>query len=176
GTHVANCAFTFMREGVSFPYGRFAGAGINTGIGTDSHGMDLLGEIRVTGLLSKQYAQTAHVGTAYELLRAATVCGAKALGRPDLGRLGSGAKADLLVYDLFKPHLQPVWDPVKNLVWKGNAGDLVFSMIHGRPVVRDGKLLTMDEGEIMRTAATAARKIWEIGEKRGILPAPPMQI
>jgi cytosine/adenosine deaminase-related metal-dependent hydrolase len=174
GTHVANCAFTFMREGVSFPYARFAGAGINTGIGTDSHGMDLLGEIRVTGLLSKQYVQTAHAGTAYELLRAATVSGAKALGRPDLGRLEAGAKADLLVYDLFKPHLQPVWDPVKNLVWKGNAGDLVFSMIHGRPVVRDGRLLTMDERAVMRTAAAAARKIWEIGELRGILPARPM--
>ena len=62
-----------------------------------------------------------------------------------------------------------------DLVWKGNAGDLAFSMIHGRPVVRDGRLLTMDEGAVMRTAAAAARKIWEIGEKRGILPARPMQ-
>ena len=175
GTHVANCAFAFAREGVSFPYARFARAGINTGIGTDSHGMDLLGELRVTGLLSKQYAQSAHAGTAYELVRAATLSGAQALGRPDLGRLEAGAKADLLVYDLFRPHLQPVWDPVKNLVWKGNAGDLVFSMIHGRAVVRDGKLLTMDEDAVMRTAAAAARKIWAIGEKRGILPAPPQQ-
>ena len=175
GTHVANCAFAFAREGVSFPYARFARAGINTGIGTDSHGMDLIGELRVTGLLSKQYAQTAHAGTAYELVRAATLAGAQALGRPDLGRLEPGAKADLLVYDLFRPHLQPVWDPVKNLVWKGNAGDLVFTMIHGRPVVHDGRLLTMDEDVVMRTAAAAARKIWEIGEKRGILPKPPMQ-
>jgi len=173
GTHVANCAFTFMREGVSFPYTRFAKAGINTGIGTDSHGMDLLGEIRVTGLLSKQYAQTAHAGTAYELLRATTLSGAKALGRPELGRIEAGAKADLLVYDLFRPHLQPVWDPVKNLVWKGNAGDLVYSMIHGRPVVQDGRLLTMDEAAVMKSAAAAARKIWAIGEQRGILPARP---
>ena len=137
--------------------------------------MDLLDEIRITGLLSKQYAQTAHAGTAYELVRAATLSGAKALGRPDLGLMEPGAKADLLVYDLFRPHLQPVWDPVKNLVWKGNAGHLVFSMIHGRPVVRDGRLLTMDEGAVMRTAAASARNIWEIGEKRGILPTPPMR-
>lgn len=175
GTHVANCAFSFAREGVSFPYARFAGAGVNTGIGTDSHGMDLLGELRVTGLLSKQYAGKAHAGTAHELVCAATLAGAKALGRPDLGRLEPGAKADLLVYDLFRPHLQPVWDPLKNLVWKGNAGDLVFTMIHGKPVARDGRLLTMDEGAVMRTAAGAARKIWEIGEKRGILPAPALQ-
>lgn len=171
GTHVANCAFSFAREGVSFPYGRFAAAGVSTGIGTDSHGMDMIGELRVTGLLSKQYAGKAHAGTAHELMRAATLQGAKALGRPDLGRLEAGAKADLLVFDLHRPHLQPVWDPVKNLVWKGNAGDMVFSMVHGRPVVRDGKLLTMDEGAVMKVAAGAARKIWEIGERRGILPS-----
>jgi 5-methylthioadenosine/S-adenosylhomocysteine deaminase len=76
------------------------------------------------------------------------------------------------VFDLFKPHLQPVWDPVKNLIWKGHGGDIVFTMVHGEPVVRDGKLLKADEGAIMRMAAKAARKIWNIGEGRGILPAP----
>ncbi len=173
GTHVANCAYSFAREGVNFPYARFARAGINTGIGTDSIGMDLLGELRINGLLSKQYAGKAHAGSAHELVRAATLNGAKALGRPDLGRLEAGAKADLLVFDLQKPHLQPVWDPVKNLVWKGNGGDMVFSMIHGKPVFRDGKLLTVDENHVMRTAASGAQKIWKVAEARGILPPMP---
>jgi cytosine/adenosine deaminase-related metal-dependent hydrolase len=173
GTHVANCAFSFAREGVSFPYARFAAAGINTGLGTDSHGMDFIGEMRTTGLLSKQHFGKAHVGTAHELVRAGTLAGADALGRPDLGRLEPGAKADLLVFDLWKPHLQPVWDPVKNLVWKGNAGDIALVMIHGKPVVRDGRLLTADESAIMRTAAVAARKIWSIAEERRILPPRP---
>ena len=172
GTHVANCALSFAREGQNFPYARFAKAGVSTGIGTDSHGMDMIGELRVTGLLSKQFFGKAHVGTAHELMRAGTLAGANALGRPDLGRLEAGAKADLLVFDLFKPHLQPVWDPVKNLLWKGHAGDIVFTMVHGEPVVRDGKLLKADEGAIMRTAAQAARKIWQIGTERNILPAP----
>ena len=87
-------------------------------------------------------------------------------------RIQPGAKADVLVFDLFKPHLQPVWDPLKNLVWKGHAGDIAFSMVHGEPVVRDGKLLKADEGAIMRTAAGAARKIWNIAAERGILPPP----
>jgi 5-methylthioadenosine/S-adenosylhomocysteine deaminase len=173
GTHVANCAFSFAREGVNFPYARFAHAGINTGIGTDSHGMDFIGEMRTTGLLSKMHFGKAHAGTAHELVRAATVNGADALGRPDLGRLAAGATADLLVYDLWKPHLQPVWDPIKNLVWKGNAGDLALVMVHGRPIVRDGRLLTADETAIMRTAAVAARKIWSIAEERQILPPSP---
>ena len=156
GTHVANCAFGFAREGQNFPYARFANAGVSTGIGTDSHGMDLLGELRVTGLLSKQFYKKAHTGTAHQLMRAATLSGANALGRADLGRIEAGAKADLLVFDLFKPHLQPVWDPLKNLVWKGHAGDIALVMVHGKEVMRDGKFLKADEAAVMRKAAGAA--------------------
>jgi cytosine/adenosine deaminase-related metal-dependent hydrolase len=170
GTHVANCAFSFVREGVSFPWSRFASAGINTGIGTDSHGMDIVAEMRITGLLSKHHYGKAHVGTAHELFHAGTLAGAHALGRPDLGRLEAGAKADLLVWDLFKPHLQPVWDPLKNILWKGHAGDIALTMVHGEVVVEDGRHTKVDEAAIMRTAATAAAKIWALAEERGILP------
>ncbi len=45
-------------------------------------------------------------------------------------------------------------------------------MVHGEPVARDGKLLKADEGAIMRTAALAAQKIWEIAAARNILPPP----
>jgi 5-methylthioadenosine/S-adenosylhomocysteine deaminase len=173
GTHVANCALSFAREGINFPYARFASAGINTGLGTDSHGMDFIGEMRTTGLLSKQYFRKGHFGTAHELVRAGTLNGANALGRPDLGRLEVGAKADLLVFDLFKPHLQPVWDPIKNIVWKGHAGDIALVMVHGEPVVRDGRLLKADEASIMRAAAQGAQKIWRIAEERQILPPRP---
>jgi cytosine/adenosine deaminase-related metal-dependent hydrolase len=173
GTSIANCALSFAREGVNFPYARFAKAGINTGIGTDSHGMDFIGEMRTTGLLSKQYFGKGHFGTAHELIRAGTLNGANALGRPDLGRIEAGAKADLLVFDLWKPHLQPVWDPIKNIVWKGHAGDIALVMIHGQPVVRDGQLLTAAEAAIMRTAAQGAQKIWRIAEQRKILPPRP---
>lgn len=172
GTSVANCALSFAREGINFPYARFAKAGINTGLGTDSHGMDFIGEMRTTGLLSKQYFGKSHYGSAHELIRAGTLNGANALGRPDLGRLEAGAKADLLVFDLWKPHLQPVWDPIKNIVWKGHAGDLALVMIHGQPVVRDGRLLTADEAAIMRTAAQGAQKIWRVAEERQILERP----
>ena len=174
-TSVANCALSFAREGVNFPYARFASAGINTGLGTDSHGMDFIGEMRTSGLLSKQYFGKGHFGTAHELIRAGTLNGANALGRPDLGRIEAGAKADLLVFDLWKPHLQPVWDPIKNIVWKGHAGDLALVMIHGQPVVRDGRLLTGDEAAIMRTAAQGAQKIWRIAEERQILARPSVQ-
>ena len=48
-------------------------------------------------------------------------------------------------------------------------------MVHGEPVLRDGRLTKVDEEEIMRQAAQAARKIWKVGEARGILPAPALR-
>ncbi|MBK8063801.1 MAG: hypothetical protein IPK29_06850 [Betaproteobacteria bacterium] len=61
-------------------------------------------------------------------------------------------------------------DPTKNLVWKGHGGDIAMVMVHGEEIVRDGRFLKADEAAIMRTAAQGARKIWEIGVERGILP------
>lgn len=77
----------------------------------------------------------------FRVLPAATLTGANAPGRRDLGRAEARARADLLVFDLFKPHLQPVWDPIKNLVWKGHGDDIAMVMVHGEEIVRDGRFL-----------------------------------
>lgn len=171
-TSVANCVVSFAREGVNVPYARFANAGVRTGIGTDSHGLNFVSELRTAGFFSKLHFKQGHVASAYQLVNAGTRVGADALKRPDLGRLVAGAKADLLVFDLFKAHLQPVWDPLKNVVWKGSSADIALVMVHGKPVVREGKLLTADEGAIIRNAAAAARKIWAIAADQGILTTP----
>jgi len=172
GTSVANCVVSFAREGVNVPYARFADAGVRTGIGTDSHGMNFVSELRTAGFFSKLHFNKGNVASAHQLFKAGTQVGADALKRPDLGRLAAGAKADLLVFDLFKAHLQPVWDPVKNVIWKGSAADIALVMVHGRPVVRNGKLLTADEGAIIKEASDAARKIWALAADEGILTAP----
>ena len=146
--------------------------GVRTGIGTDSHGLNFVSELRTAGFFSKLHFKQGHVASAYQLVNAGTLVGADALKRPDLGRLVAGAKADLLVFDLFKAHLQPVWDPLKNVIWKGSSADIALVMVHGKPVVREGKLLTADEGAIIRNASTAARKIWAIAADQGILTTP----
>ena len=159
GTHVANCALSFAREGINFPYARFAERrhqhrprhrlarhGLHR---RDAHHRPAIEAVLPQGATSAPLTSSS---------APARVNGANALGRPDLGRLEAGAKADLLVFDLFKPHLQPVWDPIKNLVWKGHAGDIALVMVHGEPVVRDGRLLKADEASIMRTAAQVRRR------------------
>ena len=63
-----------------------------------------------------------------------------------------------------------MWDPIKNVLWKGHAGDIALTMVHGETVVENGRHTKVDGAAIMRTAATAAGKIWAVAEERGILP------
>jgi len=168
-TAIANCVISFARGGINVPLSRYSGAGIRTGIGTDSHGMNLISELRTAGWFSKLHEKRAYVATAYDLVRAATLVGASALHRPDLGRIAPGAKADLIVASLARPHLQPVWDPVKNLIWKGSNADFALIMIDGRVVMRDGECPHIAERDIMRRASAAAAKVWTLAEERGVL-------
>ena len=172
GTTVANCPISFARAGINVPFHRFAGQGVRTGIGTDSHGMDFVDELRIAGFFSKLHAAKGYVATARDLVRAGTMVGAEALQRPDLGRIAPGARADLLVVDLAQPHLQPVWDPVKNLIWKGGGADMSVVMVDGEVMVRDRIYLRGDEGAIIRDAAAAASKVWEMAADAGILQRP----
>ena len=172
GTTIANCPISFARAGINVPYYRYAGQGARTGIGTDSHGMDFVGELRTAGFFSKLHAGKGYVATARDLVRAGTLVGAEALRRPDLGRIAPGARADLLVVDLARPHLQPVWDPVKNLIWKGNGSDISVIMVDGEVLVKDRVYLRGDEAAIIRKAAGAASRVWEMAADAGILERP----
>ena len=75
--------------------------------------------------------------TTADLYNAATLGGAKALGRDDLGRLHAGAQADIVVFDLRGQHLGPFFDPLKNLLLSGRGSDCRASYIHGRRVMED---------------------------------------
>jgi len=82
--------------------------------------------------------------TTGQVFRAATLGGAKLLGRDDIGRLAKGAQADLVMVDLTHPMMRPTRDPLKSLV--NAAADRAVShvFVQGRQVVADGKVLTMD--------------------------------
>jgi cytosine/adenosine deaminase-related metal-dependent hydrolase len=102
------------------------------------------------------------------LLHAATVAGAEALGRSDLGRIAPGARADLVVIDMARPHLQPVSDPLRTLVWNASGADVSAVMVDGRLLVEHGRYLLGDEGEIVRRGARAAGRLWDMAEAAGI--------
>src|SRR5829696_3497420 len=102
--------------------------------------------------------------------RASSIVGAEALRRPDLGRIECGATADIVIVDASKPHLQPINDPIRTLVWYASSADVDTVVVNGRPIVRGGRLSGLDEQAIIRRGAAATRRVWEEARRRGHFP------
>ncbi|MDQ0276451.1 cytosine/adenosine deaminase-related metal-dependent hydrolase [Arthrobacter silviterrae] len=168
GTSVASCPLTFARGGYSAPYQRFADHGIRTGIGTDGYGFDFIEEMRSAGFVSKLKLQQSHVASAAQLLKAGTEDGAAALGRSDLGRIEVGARADLTIVDLGRAGLQPVRDPIKNLIWYTSAPDVTTVMVDGQVLLKGRKPVGMDEATVISAGVEAVGRLWERAEQQGI--------
>lgn len=83
-------------------------------------------------------------GLLAEYVEAATLGGARALGRDDLGRIAPGASADLVGFALDDLRMGAIDDPLRTLVLAGSGRDARFSMVAGRPVLRDGRLPGVD--------------------------------
>lgn len=164
GVTVLNCPRVFARAGKRAVFSRFAAAGVRTAIGTDGYNLDLLGEMNAAAMISKIVDQRADVANAPEIIDAVTRVAAAAIARPDLGAICPGAAADLTVVDLSAPHLQPLHDPRRALVWLANRADIDTVVVAGRVLVRDGRAAGLDEAAITRAGAAAIARIWDLPE------------
>lgn len=169
GTTLAHCPLTFARSGVTVAFERFHRAGVRTGIGTDAYRFDHFGELRAAGLIAKLTSGDGAVADAPTLLAAATSTGGAALGG-HAGRIEPGRLADLIGVDLSAPHLQPVRDPLRNLVWNATPADVAFVMVDGRMVVDGGTVAGCDERRVVDEAAAAVDRLWHAAEAAGVLP------
>ena len=138
GASIAHCPAVFARMGELLDsFGRYRAGGINIGLGTDTWPADLLHNMQL-GLYLARVAEGGDTLTSVaDMYNAATIGGAKALGRDDLGRLAPGAQADIVVFDLGASHLGPIFDPLKNLVLAGRGTDCRASYVAGRQVMED---------------------------------------
>ena len=145
GVTIAHCPVVFARMGEALPsFGRYNAAGINLGLGTDTWPPDLLHNMRTGLYVARVIEGDATHTTSADLFNAATLGGARALGRDDLGRLSPGAKADIAVFDLKAAHLGPFFDPLKNLILSGRGTDCRASYIGGRCVMEDFRVSGAD--------------------------------
>jgi len=165
GVQVAHCPSSNMKiaSGIA-PIERLRREGVCCTIGTDgtcsNNDLDLWEEMRNASFLQKVSTMDPCAVPAYEILRMATVNGARALGYGDeLGVLREGALADLIVIDTHKPHLRPMHDPVANLVYCCKASDVDTVMVDGEIRVERGRLCRADVGELCQKAEAAARGI-----------------
>lgn len=150
---LTNARYAFLLERLS----DYLDAGVNIALGTDSFPPDLIRGIDAGVHLAKAQHGELSRGSLAEYFEAATLGGAHALGRPDLGRIAPGASADLVAFGLDEFRTGPVDDPLRALVLAGSARDTRFSMVAGRPVVVDGALPGVD----LAALAVEAQRIFE---------------
>ncbi|WP_020650340.1 amidohydrolase [Solimonas variicoloris] len=170
GTSVAHCPVSNMKlaSGIC-PVPELLDAGVAVGIGSDgvkeNNNLDLLEEMKFVPLLQKVRLLDARAMPAPQVLRMATIDGARALGLDDeIGSLERGKKADLILVDFMRPHLTPVLhgaygNVVSNLVYAARGSDVRLVMVDGQVLVRDGVLLRADVNELMRQAQQATEAL-----------------
>jgi 5-methylthioadenosine/S-adenosylhomocysteine deaminase len=127
------------------------------GLGTDgcasNNNLDLFAEMDMAAKLHKINTMDTTVMDALTVMRMATIEGAKALGMGEMtGSLEKGKKADVIILDTKKPHLTPMYNPFSHLVYAARGNDVTHSIINGRLLMEDRKLLSIDLYEIMEKA------------------------
>lgn len=169
---VVHCSHRKALDSVIGPYQEYLDLGINVALGTDSYAHDMVKVMKMTAVLGKIRQQTNAAAQARDVVRSATVSGAVALGRNDLGRLEPGAKADLLVWDLTGSNLFPAMDPFNSIVHYGNGTDITDVMVDGKLIVRDRAMVTVDESAVRSRVGAAVDKVWRAAAEEGILQRP----
>lgn len=161
GTTVAHCPLVFARRGNALEsFHRYRAAGINVGLGTDTYPRDLISEMRWASLVCKIVENDFTVATAADVFEAATLGGARALRRDDLGRLAPGAKADVVIVGLRSFRVGPYRDPLRALVNCATADDVRTVIVDGRVVVAGGHVTGIDEGGLLAEAQAEAERLW----------------
>lgn len=167
GSSVAHSPLPFARRGEAlYTLPRYLDHGINVGIGCDVWPADIIEEMRLAWFLGKLTNMTADRPTCMEVFTAATVGSANALGRTDLGRLVSDARADMVCIDLSHYHFGPVLDPVRSLVAFGKGQDVDTIFVDGREVVRDGHVLNANENDLQMAAPDILRSLEKAASER----------
>jgi 5-methylthioadenosine/S-adenosylhomocysteine deaminase len=158
GTHVVHCPESNLKLASGFcPVDKLIKAGINVALGTDgaasNNDLDLFSELKTAALLAKAVAGDAAALDAHSALRMATLNGAKALGMDEkIGSLEIGKLADLVAIDLSGVGTQPLYNPASQLVYTHSGQGVSHVWVHGKALLLNRQLQTLDEREILGKA------------------------
>ncbi|WP_409227777.1 amidohydrolase family protein [Gudongella sp. SC589] len=146
-------------DGIVPPSVAFQAAGGNVALGSDqapgNNCHNIINEMKLVALFNKIKYSDPEVMPAWRALRMATIEGARAIGLGDLvGSLEVGKRADFIAIDLKKPSMSPVYsypmrNMVPNLVYSARGDEVCLSVVDGEVIYQDGKLVNVDEGEIL---------------------------
>ena len=143
---------------------------IKIGLGTDgpasNNDLDMFSEMRTASFIQKGLKEDPAIISAKDVFRMATEWGAKILGFTDTGKLLPGYKADLAVLDLAHYSLQPDYDPLALLVYSAKSGYVSDVMIDGNWVMRNYKILSLEEEEVIERIKIIKKEILSIIRKK----------
>ena len=136
-------------------------AGIPVGLGTDgaasNNDLDMFEAMRQAALLHKLQTGDPRAIPAKTALEMATIEGARALGLAKLtGSLEAGKRADLIVVSMASARQTPMYDPVSHLVYVSRGDDVRTTIVNGRVLMRDRRMLTLDEPAVLADAVRQA--------------------
>ncbi|NLW41787.1 MAG: amidohydrolase family protein, partial [Tissierellia bacterium] len=127
--------------------------GINLGLGTDgassNNNLNFMEEIHLATMVNKGYNFDPGFMSTKEILKMATINGAKSQGRENCGSLKMGNQADFIVVDMNKSHLQPIYDYLGNIIYSAQASDICLSVVDGEIIYKDGELTNIDEEKVI---------------------------
>ncbi len=137
-------------------------SGLVISLGTDgaasNNTLDLFSEMRACALLHKVNNLNPEIASATEIVKAATINGAKILGMDDkIGSLEIGKKADIITVNLNKPHLTPIYNPCSHLVYAVNLADVENVIVNGKLIMQNREVLGLDEDRILEEACKFKR-------------------
>ncbi len=162
---VSHCPVNIARRARSLDsWSKYRKAGVNLALGSDTYPRDLIMQMRTASYFGKVLSHDLFAASAAEVFEAATLGGARALGRDDLGRLAPGAKADIVVIDLATRdtlRFGPVRDPIKALVECGIGDDVLTVIVDGVVRMRDRAIVGVDLAAVRRQAQEAAEAVWQ---------------
>lgn len=145
GVTVVHCPLTSARYGEALDsFDVFRAAGVRVVLGTDSFPPDLIRGMDYGNNISKLLSGRVDAGAAADYFRACTLRAADALGRPDLGRLTPGAKADITVVDLNDARIGAIDDPIRTMTMQADGTAVRTVVINGRIVMEDRQLPGVD--------------------------------
>lgn len=140
--------------------------GITVGLGTDGAGsattIDMFEEIKAATWLQKLDYSNPTVLPAGQVLRMATKASAKLLNiDKEVGTLEIGKRADIILIDMNKPHLQPIHNIESLLAYSVNGADVDTTIVNGKVLMKNRKLMTIDEDELLKQVTVRAKRIVE---------------
>lgn len=139
--------------------------GVNVTLGTDgaasNNNLNMFEEMHLAAIMHNGYRRDPVIMPPEQVLKMATVNGAKLQGRDDTGCLEVGRKADIIAIDFRnRAHLYPAFEPMPMLVYTAQGADVCMTMVDGRILYENGKFHTLNPAQVIENAKAAVKRLY----------------